>query len=741
MMQFSIVILLLISTLFLPNASGEDYTLWHLPKEAKRRIGKGWVSGNIAFSPDDNLIAVPSSIGTWIYHAQTGEALNLFTGHIDIINTTAFSPDGKILATGGSYEDKIVRLWDIKTGTSLTRLSGHTGSVNSIAFSPDGQTLATAGGYNDYTVRLWEVQTGNPKRTLFGHVSSVASIAFSPDGKILATGGNYTDKTIQLWDVETGTHRETLRGHTTSVSRIAFSPDGKTLVSADGGEDAAIHLWNVATGTLKSTLTGYSYGVVNSVAFKPDSTILISGSNATICQWNTTNGTHTTALAPTVAANYVTFSSDGSQFASSSGSDVILWDTASLTEKLKITGHLPGISAIAFSPDSRTLASAGWDQKVRLWDIATGENRAVLVGHTSNIGSVAFSPDGKTLASSGSWIDLTIRLWDTATGTQKKILIGQLRRIGSVVFSPDGKTLASASDDAKVCLWDVETGYNQATLSWHNTNSTSRLAFNPDGHILAIGGRAGIRLWDTNRPYQIRWTLHTPVESFAYSPDEKTLAGGKRDGTIILWDVVNREEKATLRGHTEWVGSVDFSPDGKTLASTGLHTDKTIRLWDVATASHKLTLTGHTERIARLAFSPDGKTLASASSDGTILLWEYPLAQRTAGAPAFLTEDTNNDQVLNAVLQNYPNPFNPETWIPYQLEEPAEVAVRIYTAKGTLIRTLAVGHRPAGIHKQREDAVYWDGKNEFGEPVASSVYFYTLTAGDFTATRKMVIRK
>ena len=94
-----------------------------------------------------------------------------------------------------------------------------------------------------------------------------------------------------------------------------------------------------------------------------------------------------------------------------------------------------------------------------------------------------------------------------------------------------------------------------------------------------------------------------------------------------------------------------------------------------------------------------------------------------------------------ALLPNYPNPFNPETWIPYHLAEPADVAVHIYAADGVLVRTLVLGHQAAGIYERRTRAVYWDGKNEVGEPVASGVYFYKLTAGDFTATRKMLIRK
>ena len=94
-----------------------------------------------------------------------------------------------------------------------------------------------------------------------------------------------------------------------------------------------------------------------------------------------------------------------------------------------------------------------------------------------------------------------------------------------------------------------------------------------------------------------------------------------------------------------------------------------------------------------------------------------------------------------ALLPNYPNPFNPETWIPYQLSVSADVTLRIYSVDGTLVRTLSLGHQPVGMYQSRSRAAYWDGRNTVGEPVASGVYFYTLTAGDFTATRKMLIMK
>ena len=118
------------------------------------------------------------------------------------------------------------------------------------------------------------------------------------------------------------------------------------------------------------------------------------------------------------------------------------------------------------------------------------------------------------------------------------------------------------------------------------------------------------------------------------------------------------------------------------------------------------------------------------------------------GSAAFQQGIANLQQLLasllperTALLANYPNPFNPETWIPYQLAESAEVTLTICAANATVVRTLVLGQVPAGIYQTRSRAAYWDGKNEVGESVASGVYFYTLTAGDFTATRKMLIRK
>ena len=128
--------------------------------------------------------------------------------------------------------------------------------------------------------------------------------------------------------------------------------------------------------------------------------------------------------------------------------------------------------------------------------------------------------------------------------------------------------------------------------------------------------------------------------------------------------------------------------------------------------------------------------------------WLDLLRAEHDGSLMFTDAIANLERMLNQMtpqqpmlLANYPNPFNPETWIPYHLETASEVSVSIYAADGNLVRTLALGHQEAGVYQSRSRAVYWDGRNDVGERVASGVYFYTLTAGDFQATRKMLIRK
>jgi RNA polymerase sigma factor (sigma-70 family) len=529
----------------------------------------------LAPSPDGKLLAAANpdcSVRLW--DLSTGQEAHHLTGHGGLVRNLFFTPDGKTLLTIASYgggEDGTIRFWDVESGKETARLKaaprwaldaalsrdGTTlatagdeksvtlwdvgtrkqrrqietqGPVNRLAFAPDGKTLA---GVEGRTIHFWDPVTGRRKN----HVetaSGARALAFSPDGNLLATED---DLAITLRDSATGQVIRRLPGHCDSVTCLAFSPNGKTLAS--GGNDQAVRVWDAGSG--KERLLGDEpAGPALGAFFTPDGRHVVTAHRDHWVRIFDETGKLVGRLGRDDRARWsarlqaLAVSPDGKTAAASYDGDcaILLLDLEKSVElrRLAANGHMA--FALAFTPDGRGLASAGYGDKVILWDVATGKERGRFGEGADTFCSAAFSGDGSLLLISG--YDRQLRLYDVAERTQRLVLRPPSTANGGAELSLDGR------------------------------------------FILAVMGET-FSLQETAAGQTV--TRFDMAEAAACAPDSRLIAVAGADRQIHLQDAVDGTSRGTLRGLTSRAWRLRFSPDGSRLLSCGA--EGAVMVWDV----------------------------------------------------------------------------------------------------------------------------------------------------------------
>jgi WD40 repeat protein/tRNA A-37 threonylcarbamoyl transferase component Bud32 len=291
-----------------------------------------------------------------------------------------------------------------------------------------------------------------------------------------------------------------------------------------------------------------------------------------------------------------------------------------------LTGHndlFAGIRSMAFTPDSKNLASGSEDYTIKIWSLQTGKERRTLKNHSHFIRAVVFTSDGEILISASD--DHTIKVWNWEIGEEICTLKVHGNNVTCLAISPDGKMLASGSDDKTIKLWNMQTKQEIFTFTGH-TDYVQTLAFHPDGKILASGGcDYTIKFWNLSTKEE-EFTLkeHTSyVKSICFSHDGKYLVSGSDDNTIKLWQWKIREIVYSNNAHSGWLygtSGVDISADDQLIISGG--NDQTLKIWQLETGELLSTIKDHKKAVNCVAFSPNGAMIATGSNDKTIKIYQ-----------------------------------------------------------------------------------------------------------------------